>query len=162
MVMLQCSEILHSWQLPPLTGFTILNIKHMTNEIWVSISEHRILQVVKETAEAGVNLEGETENLPSESEFILEHFPPPPHQTAQWEASSLLLLLFHPCSPTKDETLFPKTQKTECWQYCFKAEKSEEEILKKKTDSLLKFYVKEAKKWIFAMIYLIVQSPDMK
>lgn len=50
----------------------------------------------------------------------------------------------------------------ECWQYCFKAEKSEEEILKKKTDSLLKFYVKEAKKWIFAMIYLIVQSPDMK
>lgn len=34
-------------------------------------------------------------------------------------------LFYYPCHSSKDKTFFPKTQKTECWQYCFKAEKKE-------------------------------------
>ena len=35
----------------------------MTSEIWVPICKHQALQVVNETAQAGVNLEGENREL---------------------------------------------------------------------------------------------------
>lgn len=76
-------------------------------------------------------------------------------------------LFYYPCHSSKDKTFFPKTQKTECWQYCFKAEKKEKKWRRKSKENtspvfLLKFCEKKTKMWVLAVIYLIIQSTDMK
>ena len=75
----------------------------------------------------------------------------------------MLILLSHPCSPIKHFSL--RYRKQNVGNTVSKLKNSDEKTLKekkKKTAFPPKFYVKEAKIWILAMIYLITQSSDMK
>lgn len=77
----------------------------------------------------------------------------------------MLILLSHPCSPIKHFSL--RYRKQNVGNTVSKLKNNDEKILKEKkkkqkTAFPPKFYVKEAEIWILAMIYLIVQSSDMK
>lgn len=160
--MLQYSEAWHSWKLPPLTGFTRLNLQQMKSDgLSLNIG---FCRQSKKLCRLKLNLKERQRTYPdNQSPFLNNLF----SFLIKWpnqKPAACHLFYFSPVTPARIKH-FSLRQKTMQAILCFKAGKKNEEESLKKTKALFFFSSpvwRKKKMWVLAMIYLIVQSTDMR